>query len=241
MDGRKRLGSRGGFGGASPSTDATAESPGQWIVNPAASGTDDNGGGGSEGDPMDSNGAVYGGGRRDDKSKEFIFVNPRNVNIPTFTGKALNTHPYLHFDNAIRRFTMKQGADGDTLFTILNHVEKMGPNTFTNDMLKEIIVIKYLKAPESDRAIRPALYNLINGIAKGLVQHNVANGLDAWRKLYHRYMPLASDLQDILIRELYDLKPVSEADIDNLFDEVARIRDLYLKARPGGRFVRQVG
>ena len=62
--------------------------------------------------------------------------------------------------------------------------------------------------------------------------HNVSNGLDAWRKLYHRYIPLASDLQDILIRELYDIKPVSESDIDSLFDEVARIRDLYIKAGP---------
>ena len=79
----------------------------------------------------------------------------------------------------------------------------------------------YPKAPEYDRAIRAALFNQINGIAKGLVQHNVANGLDVWRKLYHRYIPLASDLQDIFIREVYDLKPVSETDIDRLFDEVA--------------------
>ena len=99
-------------------------------------------------------------------------------------------------------------------------------------MLQELI-ITYPKAPEFDRAIRAALFNLTNGIAKGLVQHNVANGLGAWRKFYHRCIPLASDLQDIFIRELYDLKPVSEADIDNLFDEVARIRGLYLKAGPG--------
>ena len=60
----------------------------------------------------------------------------------------------------------------------------------------------------------------------------MANGLDAWRKVYHRYIPLASDLQDILIRELYDLKPVTEAEIDSLFDEVARIKDFYIKAGP---------
>ena len=29
------------------------------------------------------------------------------------------------------------------------------------------------------------------------------------------------------------MKPVSEADVDSLFDEIARIRDLYLKAGPG--------
>lgn len=50
------------------------------------------------------------------------------------------------------------------------------------------------KAEEFNRAVDAALLNWISGIAKGLVQHNVANGLDAWRKLYHRYIPLASDL-----------------------------------------------
>ena len=139
-------GTQGGFGGASPSTDATVESPGQWIGNLVASGSGDDGGGGSEGDPTDGNGVVYRGGRRDDRSKEFTFVNPRNVNIPTFIGKALNTNPYLFFNNAIRRFIMAQGADGDTLVIILNHVEKMGPNTFINDMLQELIAIEFPKA-----------------------------------------------------------------------------------------------
>ena len=60
----------------------------------------------------------------------------------------------------------------------------------------------------------------------------MANGLDAWRKLYHRYIPLASDLQDIRIRELYDLKPVTEAEIGSSFDEVARINDFCNKAGP---------
>ena len=176
-------GAQGAFGMTSPSTDVTADSPGKWIANLAASGAGGNGGG-SEGDPPDGNGVGYGGGRRDDKSKEFTLVNPRNINIPTFTGKALNSNAYLLFNNAIRGLIMAQGADGDTLLTILNHVEKMGPNTFTNDMLQELIVIKYFDAPEFDRAIRAALYNWTNGVAKGLVQHNVANGLDAWRQLY---------------------------------------------------------
>ena len=224
-------GAQGAHGMASPSIDATAEIPGQWIAQLAASGAGGNGGG-SEGDPVGDAAVGCGGGRQDDKGREFTLVNPRNITIPTFTGKAFNTKPYLLFNNAIGRLTMAQGAGGDTLLTILNKVKKQGPNTFTNDMLQELITI-YPKAPEFDRAIRAALYNWTNGIAKGLVQHNVANGLDAWRKLYHKYIRLASDLQDILIRELYDLKPAFEADINNLFDEVARIRDLYLKAGLG--------
>ena len=48
-------------------------------------------------------------------------------------------------------------------------------------------------------------------------------GLDAWRKLYYRYVPLAVDLQNILVRELMSLKPVSEQEVDNLFAEIERI------------------
>ena len=136
-----------------------------------------------------------------------------------------------HFNNAIRRLILAQGAEGDTLLIILDKVEKMGANTFTNELFTELKT-KYPKADEWNRAIMAALLNWTSGIAKGLVQHNVANGLDAWRKLYHRYIPLAADLQDILIRELYELKPVNESEIDSLFDEVARIKDLYIKAGP---------
>ena len=222
------------FGMQSPSTDDSIESPGNWIAQLATNGGNDGDGGDDDG-PDDNYNTIQldnGGGGRTDRSKEFILVTPRNISIPTFTGKTLNSNPYLPFNNAIRRLVMAQGADGDTLLIILDKVEKMGTNTFTNDMRKELTGV-YSKAPEFDRAIRAALLNWTSGIAKGLVQHNVANGLDAWRKLYNRYIPLASDLQDILIRELYDLKPVSEGDVDSLFDEIARIRDLYLKAGPG--------
>ena len=234
-NGNGAQGSRGtaGFGMPSPSTDGSHESPGNWIANLAASGGDDGDGGDDNGpDNYEIAQLDNRGGGHTDRSKEFTLVNPLNISIPTFTGKTLNSNPYLPFNNAIRRLVMAQGADGDTVLTILDKVEKMGTNTFTNQMLKELTGI-YSKAPEYDRAIRAALLNWTSGIAKGLVQHNVANGLDAWRKLYNRYIPLASDLQDILIRELYDLKPVSEAEVDSLFDEIARIRDLYLKAGPG--------
>ena len=41
----------GGIGRGSPSIEATAESPGQWIANVGVGGTGGNGGGGSEGGP----------------------------------------------------------------------------------------------------------------------------------------------------------------------------------------------
>ena len=91
---------------------------------------------------------------------------------------------------------LAQGVDGDIILSILDNIEKMGSATFTNDMLTELTT-NYSNAEEFDRAIRVALLNWISGISKGLVQYNVANGLDSLRKLYHRYIPLVSDLQDI--------------------------------------------
>ena len=45
---------------------------------------------------------------------------------------------------------------------------------------------------------------------------------------------MADDLQDILMGELMSLKPVSEANVDDLLQEVERIRELYAKAGDGG-------
>ena len=72
--------------------------------------------------------------------------------------------------------------------------------------------------------------NWTSGVAQGLIKHGVDNGLDAWRKLYHKYVPLAEDLQNLLIQELMSLKIVTEADVDQLFADIERIRDLYTKA-----------
>ena len=63
-----------------------------------------------------------------------------------------------------------------------------------------------------------------------MVEHRVDNGFDAWRRLYHNHIPLSEDLRQISMQELYSLKPVSENDIDGLFNEVERITEIYLKA-----------
>ena len=85
------------------------------------------------------------------------------------------------------------------------------------------------KALEYDRVVKAALLNWILGIAQGLVEHGTEGGLDAWRKLYHRYIPLADHMQNIRIRKLMCLKLVNEGDMDNLFDEAERIREQYIK------------
>ena len=147
----------------------------------------------------------------DRKSNEFRFVTPRNVTITIFTGKNLN------------------GEDGDVLLRILDHVETYGAKRFTTAHLANL-KSQCSKALEYDRAIKSALLNWTSGIAHGLVKYRVDVGLDAWRKLYHKYMPLAVNMQNILIRELMSLKPVSETEVDQLFHDVERICDLYIKA-----------
>ena len=60
----------------------------------------------------------------------------------------------------------------------------------------------------------------------------MCNGLDAWRKFYNKYAPLAGDLQNILTQELLTLKPASETEIDTVLNEIERITELYVKAGP---------
>ena len=62
------------------------------------------------------------------------------------------------------------------------------------------------------------------------MKYGVYGGLDAWRKLYNKYVPLAYDQQHILIRELMSVKQVSEIEVDQFVHDVERICDLYIKA-----------
>ena len=163
------------------------------------------------------------------KRNEFTLVKSSNIAIPTFSGSNLNSNPYLPWHKATRRLIYIQGEDGELLLVILTEVETWGGTTFNEEQLKEM-ARQYPKVAEYNRAIMSVLLNYITGIAKGMVEYGVENGFDAWRRLYHHYLPLAGDLQQILIQELYTLSPVSENNIDNLFKQVERITELYTTA-----------
>ena len=120
------------------------------------------------------------------------------------------------------------GQDGEELFIILDEMEQFG-NTKVEKIRLNNLSEECPKVYEYDRAIKAALLNWTSGVAQGLVKHRVEGGMDAWRKLYHKYMPLADDLQSILIRQLMSIKPVTENDMDLLFEGIERIRDLYIK------------
>ena len=166
----------------------------------------------------------YGGGRK----QEFALVNPRNITITTFTGRNLHTNPYMPFNNALRRLILAQGQDGEVLLKVLDKIEKLGASRYTNEQLEELIKV-YPKAVEFEIAIKTALLNWTSGIANNMVRFGICNGFDAWRKLYNKYVPLAEDLQNILIQELMAIKPVSENEPDALFNEIERITDFYAK------------
>ena len=109
---------------------------------------------------------------------------------------------------------------------ILTVIERRGADPFNIEQLREL-VRQYPKAAEYNRAIISVLHNYTTGVAKGMVEYGVENGLDAWRKLYHHYLPLAGDLQQLLIQELHSLNPATEGNIDSLFKQVERITELY--------------
>ena len=111
---------------------------------------------------------------------------------------------------------------------ILDHVEKYGAKPFTNAKL-DALVEPYPRAAEYNVAILNVLENYTADIAEGMVRYGVHNGFDAWRRLYHHYIPLSQDLQQILIQELYDLKPAGESEIDKFFNDNQRISELYVR------------
>ena len=63
-----------------------------------------------------------------------------------------------------------------------------------------------------------------------MVEHGCDNGLDAWRRLYNRYIPAAEDVQNLPMEELMMLKQIAEQEIDNLFIEIERLTEWYIKA-----------
>ena len=87
------------------------------------------------------------------------------------------------------------------------------------------------KITEYEILIKAALLIWTSGVANRTIKYGILNGSDAWKKLYHKYVFLAEDLQNIFIQELMALNSISENDIDTLFNEKEKIKDLYAKAK----------
>ena len=111
---------------------------------------------------------------------------------------------------------------------MLDKIEKLGVNKYTNEQLNELAKV-YLKVRELEIAIKTALLNWTSGIAINLGRYGVCNGFDAWRKFYNKYVPFAEDLQNILIQEFMAFKPVNESELDTFLNEIEGIIGLYAK------------
>ena len=181
-------------------------------------------------EPRDYNDRYIGGnGGEDRRGREFQLATPRNINIVQSTGKQLSSNPYMPFNNAIRNLILTQGQDGEELIEALDLVESSPGEKIISNYLDNLFKLRP-KVYEYSREVKAASMNWIGGVAKGLVRHGVENGPDAWRKLYHKYVPLAEDLQNLLIQELMSFKTATESEVDSLFTDIERIRDLYIKA-----------
>ena len=131
----------------------------------------------------------------------------------------------MPFDKAIRKLIRAQGPKGLTLLQILDNVEMYGSRPYDDNKL-EALAQQCPRACEYNTGIIAALETYTSDIAEGMTKYGVCNAFDAWRRLYNHYVPLAEDLQHILIQALYDIKQVNEQDIDKLFNDVQRIVEL---------------
>ena len=199
--------------------------------------TSGNGGDGDGGEPGGNGGdnnnttSERFGNSNSGKKGEFILVNFRNVTITPFSGRNLQINPYMRFNNSTRRLILPQGFDGEVLLKMFDKVEARGANKYDNNQL-QILINKFSKAAEFDTFIKSASLNWTTGVANNMIKYSVHNGFDAWRKLYHRYVLLVEDLQNISIQELMCLKFHGEGEIGALFNEIERIIDLYVKTGP---------
>lgn len=128
----------------------------------------------------------------------------------------------------MRRLIYSQGEDGEQLLGVFDEREKIGLKTISNEQSRGLAA-PCPKVAQFNRAMLSALLNYTSGVARGMVEYGVANGLDVWRRFFHRYMPLADDLQQVLMQELYSLTLVTETGVYALFNTVEKILELYAR------------
>ena len=215
----------------SPYSDGSSNGDGGLfqLSGVAANGGGQDDGGGDEGGEPGGSTITNNGNATYTNNKEFILVNPRNVTVQTFSGTNLHTRPYMPFNKAMRQLMRAQGGDGELLLKMFDQVEKWGSVPFDNDQLNALAT-QYPIVTQFNIAIQTALENYTTDVAEGMVRYGVLNGLEAWRRPYNHYVPMAEDLQNILIQELYELRPVEENSVDKLFNEIQRISELYVRA-----------
>ena len=69
---------------------------------------------------------------------EFQLVNARNISITLFSGRNVQSNPYLPFNNAPRRLVLVQGQHGEELLKIFDDVEQFGDDKVNEQDLKQL-------------------------------------------------------------------------------------------------------
>ena len=190
------------------------------------------GGGHLGGDPGDGpdgeDNNNHGDRHRDNYHREFTLVSPNKIIVPVFAGAHLSSKPYMPFNKAIKKFIKTQGAKGMNLTSLLGNVETYGDKPYDHNKLMALAE-QEPRAHEYSIAIQNVLETYTTDVARSMMRYGAHNGLDAWRKFYHHHVPLAEDLQQILIQELLDIKQVNEVDVGKLFSEMQRVSEWYIK------------
>lgn len=102
----------------------------------------------------------------------------------------------MPFNKAVKKLIKAQGRRGLELLTIMEDVEKYYADPYDEAKLIALMV-QCPWAVEYQEVIQNGLENYTTDIAEGTIRYGVPNGVDAWRKLYHHYVPLAEDFQQI--------------------------------------------
>lgn len=130
---------------------------------------------------------------------------------------------YLEFIESQGEFISIKGKDGDVLNTILTWAENEGDCEVTTRHLEQLEKM-VLKIWEYDRAVHATFTNWMEGDAKRLMRYEVNGGVDAWRKPYIEYIPLAQMRQDTILTKILNLKLVSAKNVRKLPNGMQELR-----------------
>ena len=119
-----------------------------------------------------------------------------------------------------------KGRHGAIRNRLLTWAEQQGDIIITNAVLEKF-ENTVPQIWEYNRAIHASLKNWTDGEANRFIKYEVEGGIDAWRKLYIEYIPLAQTRQDIILSEILELKPVTSKDVRNCLNRVEELRHKY--------------
>ena len=159
-------------------------------------------------------------------TQEFILVKSWNIDMNKFTGEINFKLSYLEFKDSQRELVAIKGVDGDILNKILTWDERRGDKIITDDQL-ERLEERIPQIWQCNKAIRAAFKIWTDGDAKRFIKYEVKMGIDAWRKMYIEYIPMAHTRQDIILADILELQPLTDKQVRQFFNRLDEHRYKY--------------